>query len=117
MAEALRHARFQLIERNLRDGRQVVLLRLRDRQPDQFDQFAVGANLAVDAVRDRTRVGGEEARVEAAWTARWRDRAHDEMQLLEIGKDVCLCEGLPRTFRSEERRVGKECRSRWSPYH
>ena len=25
--------------------------------------------------------------------------------------DVLLC------FRSEERRVGKECRSRWSPYH
>src|SRR5687768_18284510 len=25
-------------------------------------------------------------------------------------------ERLPR-FRSEERRVGKECRSRWSPYH
>ena len=24
-------------------------------------------------------------------------------------KEVC--------FRSEERRVGKECRSRWSPYH
>ena len=25
---------------------------------------------------------------------------------------------LPFTFlRSEERRVGKECRSRWSPYH
>ena len=23
----------------------------------------------------------------------------------------------PSTFRSEERRVGKECRSRWSPYH
>ena len=22
-----------------------------------------------------------------------------------------------RTHRSEERRVGKECRSRWSPYH
>src|SRR3712207_8952592 len=22
-----------------------------------------------------------------------------------------------KTFRSEERRVGKECRSRWSPYH
>src|ERR1039458_2203907 len=26
--------------------------------------------------------------------------------------------GLPHEFlRSEERRVGKECRSRWSPYH
>ena len=23
----------------------------------------------------------------------------------------------PVTSRSEERRVGKECRSRWSPYH
>jgi len=22
-----------------------------------------------------------------------------------------------KSFRSEERRVGKECRSRWSPYH
>ena len=25
--------------------------------------------------------------------------------------------GLGPLFRSEERRVGKECRSRWSPYH
>ena len=25
--------------------------------------------------------------------------------------------GIPRAERSEERRVGKECRSRWSPYH
>ena len=24
---------------------------------------------------------------------------------------------LPNAMRSEERRVGKECRSRWSPYH
>ena len=24
---------------------------------------------------------------------------------------------LSSNFRSEERRVGKECRSRWSPYH
>ena len=25
--------------------------------------------------------------------------------------------GFERVVRSEERRVGKECRSRWSPYH
>ena len=25
--------------------------------------------------------------------------------------------GNIKTARSEERRVGKECRSRWSPYH
>ena len=24
---------------------------------------------------------------------------------------------VPMLLRSEERRVGKECRSRWSPYH
>ena len=24
---------------------------------------------------------------------------------------------MPNQVRSEERRVGKECRSRWSPYH
>ena len=27
------------------------------------------------------------------------------------------CEAIVRAGRSEERRVGKECRSRWSPYH
>ena len=28
-----------------------------------------------------------------------------------------LVSGLAGIGRSEERRVGKECRSRWSPYH
>ena len=28
---------------------------------------------------------------------------------------ICISDG--REIRSEERRVGKECRSRWSPYH
>ena len=32
------------------------------------------------------------------------------------GKEtICLLQN--EHFRSEERRVGKECRSRWSPYH
>ena len=32
--------------------------------------------------------------------------------------DVTKDEDIARVFlRSEERRVGKECRSRWSPYH
>ena len=30
--------------------------------------------------------------------------------------DILLCDTAGR-LRSEERRVGKECRSRWSPYH
>ena len=32
------------------------------------------------------------------------------------GVKIILATGRP-TYRSEERRVGKECRSRWSPYH
>ena len=30
---------------------------------------------------------------------------------------VCMCTSEKKLRRSEERRVGKECRSRWSPYH
>ena len=36
-----------------------------------------------------------------------KERAHKLGFKVYRGKD----------FRSEERRVGKECRSRWSPYH
>ena len=32
-----------------------------------------------------------------------------------LGFAIQLC--TARFLRSEERRVGKECRSRWSPYH
>ena len=33
------------------------------------------------------------------------------------GSSGMLREELEMLLRSEERRVGKECRSRWSPYH
>ena len=42
-----------------------------------------------------------------------------ELQPLTLGMMPTL-DGLPfhiAKTRSEERRVGKECRSRWSPYH
>ena len=36
-----------------------------------------------------------------------------------LADDAFRLEGrtATETYRSEERRVGKECRSRWSPYH
>src|SRR2546427_8110119 len=47
--------------------------------------------------------------------------------LLHLAGSVYLRKAMPRVYsaplllaaavRSEERRVGKECRSRWSPYH
>src|SRR5260221_4693267 len=36
---------------------------------------------------------------------------------VEEARAVAEMTGLPCVIRSEERRVGKECRSRWSPYH
>src|SRR2546426_11974938 len=38
-------------------------------------------------------------------------------RLNAFGYWMFLCGGLLLYARSEERRVGKECRSRWSPYH
>ena len=38
----------------------------------------------------------------------------DEVERMIIGPGVNICS---ECIRSEERRVGKECRSRWSPYH
>ena len=35
----------------------------------------------------------------------------------DVEKKVKADQGLEKALRSEERRVGKECRSRWSPYH
>ena len=37
--------------------------------------------------------------------------------VLHVGAGHALTIGDDVTIRSEERRVGKECRSRWSPYH
>src|SRR3712207_4210198 len=36
---------------------------------------------------------------------------------LKIGGQLLLVPPVEEPERSEERRVGKECRSRWSPYH
>src|SRR5256885_16230888 len=38
------------------------------------------------------------------------------LQRRQFGRLLCEFQGL-QWKRSEERRVGKECRSRWSPYH
>ena len=52
---------------------------------------------------------------------------HDLVKLEVLGDQKTLYPNIPHTLkaareliddgRSEERRVGKECRSRWSPYH
>ena len=49
-------------------------------------------------------------------------RLHDALEAVEYFQRGTLSVGAMRqqaflAERSEERRVGKECRSRWSPYH
>ena len=39
------------------------------------------------------------------------------LYMVGIDQWVCIGFGAASSSRSEERRVGKECRSRWSPYH
>jgi len=43
-------------------------------------------------------------------------RAHANAPLFWVCKGF-VADGTAPRIRSEERRVGKECRSRWSPYH
>ena len=41
-----------------------------------------------------------------------------QVKIKMIGNTQAITDSLKkREIRSEERRVGKECRSRWSPYH
>ena len=41
----------------------------------------------------------------------------DSMEALNDVRNVLIETNRVNLIRSEERRVGKECRSRWSPYH
>ena len=44
-------------------------------------------------------------------------RAQNLYELAKIEEDRFVQDCKLKVLRSEERRVGKECRSRWSPYH
>ena len=49
------------------------------------------------------------------WLRAFFEQAAPQVQFLDPAQSVV--ERLAALTRSEERRVGKECRSRWSPYH
>ena len=56
--------------------------------------------------------------VDTEWAELFSEVA-EEGQKAASGMHITIC-GMARNIggkRSEERRVGKECRSRWSPYH
>src|SRR5256885_9877181 len=79
-------------------------------------------DVAVDLLPQRPRVDGEEL---GDLLARERGLLRTEEELAGLAVERHVAERDPRqprqagelAHRSEERRVGEECRSRWSPYH
>src|SRR2546427_7641523 len=71
---------------------------------------------AEDGIRDLTVTGVQTCALPISDSAVGRT----EKDAPEVDNEVVI-ENAPGLssgrFRSEERRVGKECRSRWSPYH
>ena len=73
---------------------------------DEVDHLIQGGAGLIRAFRDQLRM--EKTNHRGACANRGKTRVGD---LKFVGSDTI------RDHRSEERRVGKECRSRWSPYH
>ena len=67
--------------------------------------------------------GGSVTREHSKFLSRIEKEIHSQVVTLLRDLDPALAQGRLQQFklgevkRSEERRVGKECRSRWSPYH
>ena len=72
---------------------------------------AVKMGLTIEEAAECTGIGRNTMRKLVEW---------GKLPVLKVGrKTIIRRDTLERflTVRSEERRVGKECRSRWSPYH
>src|SRR2546430_11191631 len=76
---------------------------------------------AEDGIRDLTVTGVQTCALPICREERARDEAGGGLPgAVHGGREVGLRRGAGEGQagdRSEERRVGKECRSRWSPYH
>ena len=72
--------------------------------------------LSIEDAADYTGIGRNTLRKLVEW---------EKLPVLNVGRKVLIKTDMLEKFmevnegrdRSEERRVGKECRSRWSPYH
>src|SRR2546430_10049753 len=98
---------------------------------DHFHTILEAASRHRNLLRGPASIGAQGVRVLRGWhlehtsVSSLLDLSHDSR--LE-GRDRVILKGrllparpnpmkTPLNHRSEERRVGKECRSRWSPYH
>src|SRR3989475_12214433 len=87
--------------------------------PGQVTRIFTGAPLPAGAdtvVRQEDTEPAESGRIRVVTGRDARQNVRYRGEDIRKG-DVVLGAGTPLGPRSEERRVGKECRSRWSPYH
>src|SRR2546425_6945493 len=91
----------------------------------QFDAVSAWSRLAAGQLTLFMAVSAIYNKLIAAWEAAPPERRREysagcappRMRLMVSGSAALSVGTLERWRRSEERRVGKECRSRWSPYH
>ena len=57
------------------------------------------------------------AKLHISYTLTYMPDPKDTNNLKKDFKILQIGDKMTKFYRSEERRVGKECRSRWSPYH
>ena len=73
------------------------------------------------AIYERRQIGDQPGQRRAHWLTNWRLLPKGTFiapQKFGVNNQVTPVRAtITSVFRSEERRVGKECRSRWSPYH
>ena len=87
-----------------------------DKVADQISDSILDAILAQDP---RARVAAETLTNTGLVVLAGEISANANVDYIQVARDTIKRIGYDNTdtTRSEERRVGKECRSRWSPYH
>src|ERR1051326_6975693 len=83
----------------------------------QYDKWIIDLNHAYRAMLQRTGNSDELAVADARIPTDMIDLLNGGETSLRAARQAIDSISKQLTQRSEERRVGKECRSRWSPYH
>src|SRR3989475_7312543 len=96
-----------IVERKLRPGERLG-------EKELAEVFGVSRTMVREALMQLQARGFVEVRSRQGWYV--VEPSFEEAQETYAARRV-LESGMLRDARSEERRVGKECRSRWSPYH
>src|SRR2546429_9843793 len=76
-------------------------------------------NIHVNSILLEVRTFQQFGSVQKPYKLAIEPKVHGKQSPIQCQKHIfaLAVHSLDRTIRSEERRVGKECRSRWSPYH